>query len=197
MPNFLCRKDIYITHPRKFCTYLPPAQASIKLYIFLQQDFESKSLTNNDMDTLISVLCKLFCLKDDSNEQGTGKSQSVFWSENTRIPSCSDSEAPWGSVRSSTYDGASSSNWRRNRSHHSPSVSSDLRPKLGSFHGAGGTQSSYHGSVSGSHLSGSGRSHRTGSHHLSASGLPALGSMSSIRQRHRKYPHICEVANYF
>jgi hypothetical protein len=144
------------------------------------------------MDTLISFLSKLFCLNDDSNQRQ--KSESVFWSEMPRIPSASDSVAPRDSVRSSTYGGAPSVNLRGNRSHHS--ISSDFRPDLGSFHGARATQSSYHGSVSGTHLSGSGRSHRTGSYNLSASGLPALGSMS-VRPGQRHYPHICEVANYF
>ena len=154
------------------------------------------------MDTLINILRKLFCLNDDSNEQGTGnyqpqQAESPFWSEMSRIPSCSDS-APWGSVRSSAYGTTPSVNLRGSRSHYSPScISSDFRVDLGSFHGAPGTQSPYHGFVSGSHHSGSaGRSRSTGSYR-STSGLPPLGSMGSVRPRQGQYPHICEVANYF
>jgi hypothetical protein len=153
------------------------------------------------MDTLISILSKLFCLKADSNEQGTGNHQpqqpeSPFWSETSRIPSSSDS-APWGSIRSSAYGTIPSVNLGGNRSHYSPScISSDFRVDLGSFPGARGIQSPYHVSVSGSHHSRSaGRSRRTGSYR-STSGLPPLGSMSSVRPR-QGYPHICEVANYF
>jgi hypothetical protein len=133
------------------------------------------------MNTLIAILKKLFCMKDETSEEQTYyTSQQMSGTMPKRYVPFSDDLSNWGSVSQSTYGSPPSVGQRYSRTYNSAALSSPEVVNIGALYGYTS------GSVAGSHNS-----------YTSASGLPALGSMYVRRDRRAHYPNVAHVGSYF
>jgi hypothetical protein len=135
------------------------------------------------MNTLIRILRKIFCLRDDSSDEYTYYTSQPMSETSKRYVPFSEGLSEWGSVRSSTYGSAPSVAQGYSHSTHNSAKFAypELRVNIGGLHGYTARSSA--------------ASHQYS--YTSASGLPSLGSMNYPRLRAVNYPNIADVGHYF